>query len=101
MKENTPFDNAVDLLDAGHKAVKSMFIESEWRSWMTFHPIPTSLLRPGRACIFSVTRFAEPARPNLLAPTGEAMLRALPHRRRQKCHHKIILIKQASTIPFG
>lgn len=27
MKEDTPFENAVDLLDADHKAVKSMFIE--------------------------------------------------------------------------
>ena len=27
MKEATPFDNAVDLLDADHKAVKQMFIE--------------------------------------------------------------------------
>ncbi len=27
MKDNTPFDNAVDLLDADHKAVKKMFID--------------------------------------------------------------------------
>ena len=27
MKEDTPFENAVDLLDADHKAVKAMFIE--------------------------------------------------------------------------
>jgi hemerythrin superfamily protein len=27
MKEATPYDNAVDLLDADHKAVKQMFIE--------------------------------------------------------------------------
>lgn len=27
MKDNTPFENAVDLLDADHKAVKKMFID--------------------------------------------------------------------------